>query len=70
MSHLVETLGLVDGRLVSALGEEVGGQIGLVRATNALDPDAIKLALEGTGKDGASSDALGGRQSRFLLLCW
>lgn len=58
VGHGEEPLGLVDGPLVGALGEEVGGQVGVVGAADALDPDAAEIALHGPSKGRTGRDAL------------
>lgn len=59
VGHVEEALGLVDGGLARALREEVGGQVGGVRAADALHPDVVAvLRLELSSYGGAGADAL------------
>lgn len=61
VSHVKELFSLIDGGLAGALGECVGGKVGRVGATNALDPDIVAVfVFEGACYGGAGAGTLEG----------
>lgn len=67
MGEAEEALGLVDGFLVGALREQVGGDEGVVGGADALDPDGGgEFGFEGSSEDGTDGYALDCVRSRFL----
>lgn len=69
VGHGEEPLRLVDRRLIRPLGQEVGGEAGLVIASDTLNPDVVTVyTLKRRGKSGPNTGALRSNVSLHLVL--